>query len=268
MKGLLGLSVAALLLLTTSASAQSIFKNSQNFEAALYHSAAAPVSLVGGGVLLNDIVVGSPYEQGLRFFRFHDSLGNPQDSFVDLTEQFFPSGDIGVNAINITGADINGDFFDDLVYRTRLNSIVYEIKFSLYNSLQNAYLQEVTLQNVVAPSAPVLADINGDGLLDIVIVDRYAPGSTAANLVYFPQNSSQVGTFFITPIIIDTFTNIAANTEVLLAAADIDNDLDTDVVVTVQTYVSGINTTEVHVESSNADASFTKIGRASCRERV
>ena len=125
--------------------------------------------------------------------------------------------------VSIAAADIDGDQDVDLV--TANSSALGIDRLTIHNqSAPGVFTRNITSlssESMVGPQEVVIADMNGDGLVDLLTAN-----SGSQNLTVFHQSPSQPGSFADTPeVLCDSIVGLRS-----VAAADIDGDGRLDVV--------------------------------------
>ena len=141
------------------------------------------------------------------------------------TEQIIATGPNGVTSLKIADMDNDGDL--DLVCTSRLdNSISW---FSNLNGLGGFGPRQIISSTAFSVGDVAIADLDSDGDNDVA----YVSNGSVDDLVWQPNLGT--GTFGATQVI---NSNIDSNGAQTLAAADIDNDGDIDIVVGESTKVT------------------------------
>lgn len=79
------------------------------------------------------------------------------------------------NYSSITSGDLNGDKIDDLVMIGTLDNSPL-ISYGSKNAANGAFLPSMKRSGITSPTQVKLADINMDGKVDIVVLDRDSAG--------------------------------------------------------------------------------------------
>ncbi|KNC55313.1 uncharacterized protein AMSG_12401 [Thecamonas trahens ATCC 50062] len=184
----------------------------------------------------HDLVYGSFSEDKLRYA--HHTSGS-SFTYSDIFSLNNPS--------RIALGDINGDTYLDVC-----SYGAHDLKCAVYESSVSAF--GVTVWTTPAPDASdiVLADMNADGLADLLVLPSTTAGSFRAGAtLYYYRNSGLLTTPFSTSARVGVIADTLAGVAVLI---DVDSDGDTDVTMV---YFNGKSITltllaNTHVESGAA----------------
>jgi hypothetical protein len=141
--------------------------------------------------------------------------GNGDGTFTEATSTY-PTG--GNGAITLVTADFNGDKHPDLAV---LNASTGNVSI-LLNDVTGGFLSPVTYTVAANSKAIATADLNGDGVLDLVVTGNSSPGTISVLL------GNANGTFQTA-----VTTNFAFNSLGNLALGDLDGDGKVDLAVAV-----------------------------------
>ena len=170
-----------------------------------------------------DIVVADASADGNAIILFQDAA-NPG--------QFHAPVNLGTGtngAVGVTIADLDGDGTNDVLVATSDSNGNNGLVYVFYQSASSpgTFLPAVTVPAGAEPNAVKVADVNGDGVLDIIVANE-GPGTDAtgsAGVSVILQDAAHPGTFFA-PV---TYATQPGSVDV--AVGDLDGDGKPDLVV-------------------------------------
>lgn len=191
-----------------------------------------PISIVAGDwnldgsidlAVANNAPEGVPIVEGSSIFipRYTVSVLRNNNN---ATATFAPEvrHQVGPNPMQIIAADLNKDTLPDLLIANHAVSgapaPIRSWVSVLRNNVGGSFSPEVQIATDQAPNSVAVADMNNDGMLDIVTVHDYTPGSFAIST----QNLNGVFTPFV------TYSAGVVNAPNYVNAADYDRDGDID----------------------------------------
>lgn len=141
--------------------------------------------LIGNyGYFTNDSL-GGHYESAISYY--HNITSGPLPEFELITTDFNNLRSLGKTGLNATFGDLNGDGFPDMILGEGLGFIHYYINNGTVPATFTLAPNGMNFQNIDVGnnSAPYLADVNNDGLLDLVIGERLG-------FLYYYRNTGTV----------------------------------------------------------------------------
>ena len=217
--------------LTQKPQARGTFSASIRYAAEFDPSGLAVADLSGSGA--EDVVVGSLNKAGATL---PDNIvvlrHDPGNAGALLSPQLLSTGSHGINDVAV--GDVNGDGLPDIVVTTNPTSAGATILvFTQSNTQPGTFVLSQSIVTATRSGAIALADLNGDGRLDIAVTSAVdnAPGT----MQVFLQNASTPGTF-LAP------TGYAVGLQpVALAVGDLNGDGKPDLAVVNQGAGDGSN---------------------------
>ena len=122
------------------------------------------------------------YESALSYY--HNITTGPLPEFEFVTDDFNNLRSLGRTGLNATFGDLNGDGHDDMILGDKDGILHYYLNNGTTPATFTLAPNGFNFQNidVGTNSFPFLADINNDGLLDLIIGERYG-------YIYYYQNT-------------------------------------------------------------------------------
>ena len=228
----------------------SIIENPFDYEAkgGLRHGAGSILALDLNGSGLTDLLLGD-----VEFFNLQaltNGGSNPSDNaFMTDIDVFFPSYDVAVDIVHFPAAfyeDVDFDGVKDLIVGTNaegLSNLTESVWF--YKNLgQNddpdfsfqteSFMQGDMIENGRA-SSPILVDVNGDDLLDLLVANNYHYEHNSSNYtsIHYYENTGTASEpeFTLQSDNWMNFKNAGMGTEVRPTFADLDSDGDLDMII-------------------------------------
>jgi hypothetical protein len=215
----------------------------QQFKAAAYYSVgplgAEPSQIVTGDFNRDgnlDLAVADTLKGGVAIL-----LGNGDGTFQTATH-------LPLNSPNALGvADVNGDGIPDLIVLGYTQSSPLTV---FLGNGDGTFTLKSRLLVAGSPVALTIADLNGDGKLDVAVANsnEFAQGRRGYISIFFGHGD---GTFTL-----GEHYN-AGNSPWSIAAADLNGDGHTDLVVSSNNYASEHDTQTLFVLLNNGDGTFT-----------
>ncbi len=177
---------------------------------------------------------------------------NDEGDFSALNRTEFPT----IGARSLATGDVNGDRYPDLVFGNYYNGSSYVVDSHVYYSSENGFsaTDRDSLPGSGVLGTPLLADLNGDGHIDITLPGYYDGDDSVNTYIYWGSDD---------PYSTENRTALTVHRTWNVAADDLDGDGNMDLVVAG--YYDGDDSVYSYIYWGADDGDFSSTNRTALK---